>query len=394
MLSPTSSASHDDKGHHAARKCARCAPSCRQHLYLLPVLLALLLLFRASSLIVSLFHWAERRVDRHSSWHMLLSFAVTLPFHLGLPIPIIHQVWAVAIGCFFRWRAFPILVASLSVGVPLPFLIGRRLVACVAGGDAAAAEAKLRRWSPRGVGYLKPLRRAISSKPVRSCFLLMWAPLPTSTLPLLVGFLIPPSELPLASFVAGALPSKLLHFACDVLVGIEAGSLAAALDAHDDLPGVNDLPQSKRWARSIAVGAMLLTVAFVGFMVYTMHQALRDMKAKEAKEAAEDVEGGGGGGYSSAALYAAQLTPLLRAAADDGADALHSNGQFLPLPESPGGGSTWHLTPGRLDNARAWDAREHSSDGVCGARSPHSPSSEPGGGSVPSPPRAGHVSHD
>ena len=40
----------------------------------------------------------------------------------------------------------------------------------------------------------------------------MWAPLPTSFLPLLVGFLIPPSELSLRAFVSGALPSKLLHF--------------------------------------------------------------------------------------------------------------------------------------------------------------------------------------
>ena len=31
----------------------------------------------------------------------------------------------------------------------------------------------------------------------------------------------PPSELPFALFVSGAFPSKLLHFACDVLVGVE-----------------------------------------------------------------------------------------------------------------------------------------------------------------------------
>ena len=49
----------------------------------------------------------------------------------------------------------------------------------------------------------------------------MWAPLPTSTLPLVAGFLIPPSELPFSLFVSGAFPSKLLHFACDVLVGVE-----------------------------------------------------------------------------------------------------------------------------------------------------------------------------
>ena len=32
----------------------------------------------------------------------------------------------------------------------------------------------------------------------------MWAPLPTSSLPMVLGFLVPPSELRLASFVVGA----------------------------------------------------------------------------------------------------------------------------------------------------------------------------------------------
>ena len=134
----------------------------RRRLYLLPLALVAFLLYRASSLVVTLFHWAEAHVDRESHWHMFLFFAVTLPFHTGLPIPIVHQVWAVAIGCFFRARAFPILLASLSVGVPLPFLIGRRLARCYAGDGAETA---LRRLSPRGSAYLTPLRRAVASFP-------------------------------------------------------------------------------------------------------------------------------------------------------------------------------------------------------------------------------------
>ena len=202
--------------------------------------LVVALVYWSSSRIVRLFHEAERLVDRDSPLHMFFFFAVTLPFHCGLPIPIVHQVWAVAIGCFFRWHAFPILVASLSVGVPLPFVLGRRLARAAGGGDSAAAESILRRCggtsglaylapltltltptlrspSPRyggtsGLAYLAPLRRAIATRPTRLSFLLMWAPLPTSFLPLLVGFLIPPSELSLRAFVSGALPSKLLHF--------------------------------------------------------------------------------------------------------------------------------------------------------------------------------------
>lgn len=140
------------------------------------------------------------------------------------------------------------------------------------------------------VSYLLPLRRTIAMRPVRSSFLLMWAPLPTSSLPLLLGLLIPKHELPLGSFVLGALPSKLIHFACDVLVGIEAGSLAKALDAHDELPGVADPPAKQRHARAIAIGTLALTISFIMAMGYTMHQALKEMKAKEdASGRAEEV---------------------------------------------------------------------------------------------------------
>ncbi len=257
--------------------------------------------------VLQLFHWAEHRVDRYSYWHAFLFFAVTLPFHTGLPVPIVHQAWAVAIGCFFRWRAYPILVASLSVGVPLPFVIGRRLASgCGRArdrdadlGNGGAPASRLLQLLPASmVAYLTPLRRAIATRPVRSSFLLMWAPLPTSSLPLLLGVLIPPHELPLASFVAGALPSKLLHFAADVLVGIEAGSLAQALDAHDDPAGMADedapvaparAPSQGRHARAVAIGTLALTVSFVAAMGYTMHQALKELKAREDERADDEA---------------------------------------------------------------------------------------------------------
>jgi len=276
------------------------------------LLAAALCLWLAAKYILKLFHWAEHRVDRHSHWHAFLFFLVTIPFHTGLPIPIVHQAWAVAIGCFFRWRAYPILVASLSVGVPLPFIIGRRLAAgCGSakshddddgGGSGSTPPRWLLQLLPQAmVAYLSPLRRAIATRPVRSSFLLMWAPLPTSSLPLLLGVLIPSCELPLKHFVLGALPSKLLHFAADVLVGIEAGSLAKALDAHDDpteiqsevldslSEGLPRPPSQGKHARSIAIGTLALTVGFVLAMGYTMHQALKEMKAKEEAESREEA---------------------------------------------------------------------------------------------------------
>ena len=129
------------------------------------------------------------------------------------------------------------------------------------------------RHAPRITGamaYMTPLRRTVAMRPVRASFLLMWAPLPTSTLPLVAGspcrarplppntnpnpdpnpnsnpnpnananpnpnlrgFLIPPSELPFSLFVSGAFPSKLLHFACDVLVGVEVPRHSGAARAR------------------------------------------------------------------------------------------------------------------------------------------------------------------
>ena len=59
------------------------------------------LLYYCSSVIVSLFHYAEARVDRESPRHMFFFFLVTLPFHLGIPIPIVHQAWR-CLQCWVR----------------------------------------------------------------------------------------------------------------------------------------------------------------------------------------------------------------------------------------------------------------------------------------------------
>ena len=93
----------DSKLHASSR--LRCvASNLRRRLYILPLLLVALALYEASTFIVSLFHWAERHVDRDSYWHMFLFFAATLPFRTGLPIPIVHQAWAVAtfISAYFK----------------------------------------------------------------------------------------------------------------------------------------------------------------------------------------------------------------------------------------------------------------------------------------------------
>ena len=171
-----------------------------------------------------------------------------------------------------RWRAYLILLAMLSVGVPLPL--------SSAGGCNSRGGGRWRRGCTGRRARRRTSTRcaARSVRPVRSCFLLMWAPLPTSTLPLLVGFLIPPSELSLADFVCGALPSKLLHFSADVLVGIGRPARRGARRARR--PAGRRRPRRRRREqpppRRIAVGTMGLTVFFVAGMFHTMHSALKE----------------------------------------------------------------------------------------------------------------------
>jgi len=252
----------------------RVVASIKMHWWKAVILVFLgLLVRRFAQNVVTLFHWAEAHVDGNSPTHMLLFVAVSLPFHTGVPIPIVLQAWALAIGCFFRWKAFLILWASFGIGIPMSFMIGRKLAEL----GGAAMEARVSQLAPRAVAYMESLRKAVAQRPVRLSFLLMWAPLPTSFCPFLVGFMVPPKELQLGTFTLGALPSKVLHFSCQVLVGIEAGSFAEAVASHEGSP----TDSKDKWATWIAVGSLVLTVLLMGSMMRYVHQALHDIKDKE-----------------------------------------------------------------------------------------------------------------
>ena len=77
----------------------------------------------------------------------------------------------------------------------------------------------------------------------------------------------------------------------------QAGSLAAALDDHDELPDLGEvsdhlsLSSNRRRARRIAVCTMGLTVLFMLGMVHLMHRSLREMREDHrAKEESETPE--------------------------------------------------------------------------------------------------------
>jgi len=96
------------------------------------IALALLASYGASKFattVVDAFHWAENHVDGDSKTHMALFVAISMIFHTGVPIPVVMQAWALAIGAFFRWKAFILLFISFGIGIPMAFKIGRRMAA-------------------------------------------------------------------------------------------------------------------------------------------------------------------------------------------------------------------------------------------------------------------------
>ena len=236
--------------------------------------------------IIGAFHWAEAHVDRTSPLHMAIFLVFGIVAFIPLPIPIVLQAWALAIGCFFRWRAFPILVVSMTVGINMAFLIGRRL----AGSDAVGGA--LSRHFPTGLEHMRSLRKAVARRPLRLSFLLMWLPLPTAFCPFLVGFMVPPAELPLRTFALGAVPSKLLHFTLDVLIGLEAGSFAEALNHHGEMHEMHGGAQRHKWASVISAATLVLALVFMGGAGVYVHQALSELKAKEEQEVERDASPG------------------------------------------------------------------------------------------------------
>ena len=251
-----------------------------------------------------MFYRAEEVVDRESRAHMALFVLVSLVFHIPSPVPLMMTAWCIAAGCFFGANGFVLLLISFALGVPMSFLIGRALAAHDAGdgtvgfasGEARPVARCIDRLLPSGAtAYMHSLRSAIAKQPTKLSFLLMWAPLPMSMCPFLVGFIAPASELGIANFLLGALPSKLLHFTCHVVVGIEAGSFARATGEASALDGSSSGggggaegggraaggEDSQSWARTVAIGGVVVTVALVGLTARAVHNEL-EMARKRA----------------------------------------------------------------------------------------------------------------
>jgi len=242
---------------------------------------AFFVLPRIGSFAVSMFTMAERSIDSSSWIHMFGFILVSMLFHIPFPMPVVMQAWSVSIGCFFKWWGFFMLAVSFSCGVPMSFSIGRH----VAHKHGRALEEQLEDFMPTGVAYMRSLRKAAKKQPVRLSFLLMWAPLPTSLCPFMVGFLLPEKDLSVEDFLTGAVPSKVLHFACQVMIGIQAGSFTKAMAAHDGAKhSGDDAAEGSDWSGVVAIGSTILSVLLIGYMMVTIHHELDGFKKEQEHE--------------------------------------------------------------------------------------------------------------
>ncbi|GAB5353101.1 hypothetical protein AAMO2058_000009400 [Amorphochlora amoebiformis] len=201
----------------------------------------------------------EIRAD--SAKHFLYFFLASQIMFIPTPLPFIITFYVLAVGYFFKWRGFILLFLSFGLGIPLSFKIGRLLKQT---GFNIQKQIKSGYFGS-GIEYFDSVRRILVEKPKRMCFLLMWAPLPTQLLPFLVGFL---TDVSTRDFFLGAVPSKLLHFSCPLIIGLEASSLSMALAG-----------KSTSWLSVIVFTLPIaLSVILLGVMAYYVKNALERAK--------------------------------------------------------------------------------------------------------------------
>jgi len=201
----------------------------------------------------------EIRAD--SPKHMLYFYLASQLMFIPTPLPFIITFYVLAAGYFFKARGFLLLFLSFITGIPLSFKAGRVLKHL---GFNVRRHFKSRGLRG-GLEYFDSLRNVLAEKPIRMCFMLMWAPLPTQLLPFLVGFL---TDIGTKEFILGAVPSKLIHFSCPLIIGLEASSLSSALAG-----------ESTSWLSLIVVILpVALSIILLAAMAYYVKGALVKMK--------------------------------------------------------------------------------------------------------------------
>ncbi len=215
-------------------------------------------------------------VQPDSLLHFFYFYIAGVALFTPSPLPFLITFYVLAVGFFFKWRGFVLLVLAFSTGIPLNFQAGRALKRY--GFDPrkkGVGRRVARRLLGRGLEYVDSLRHVIQDRPVKMSFMLMWAPLPTQLLPFVMGLA---TDVELVEFCKGGLLSKFLHFSCPLILGIEANSLSAALDGE---------PHS--WL-SLVVFAIpiVLTVVVLGGMLWYIKSELKRLHLAGQEDALYD----------------------------------------------------------------------------------------------------------
>mmetsp|Transcript_8812 Transcript_8812/g.13154 ORF Transcript_8812/g.13154 Transcript_8812/m.13154 type:complete len:284 (-) Transcript_8812:83-934(-) len=200
-------------------------------------------------------------IQEDSLKHMFYFFIASQIIFIPTPLPFIITFYTLAIGYFFKWRGFILLFVSFITGIPLSFQAGRILRKSGLNVQKTLKSGYL----GKGVEYFDSVRRIIVDRPKRMCFLLMWAPLPTQLLPFLVGLL---TEVSTKDFIIGAVPSKLIHFCCPLIIGLEAKSFSMAVSGH-----------STSWLSVfVFILPIALSIILLAAMAYYIKNALEKMR--------------------------------------------------------------------------------------------------------------------
>jgi len=193
--------------------------------------------------------------------HYLYFYVASQLMFIPSPLPFIITAWVLAAGYFFKWRGFLLLFLSFGTGIPLSFQVGRILKNL---GFNVRKYLKSGSLSG-GLEYFDKFRRLIVEQPVRMCFLLMWAPVPTQLLPFLVGFL---TDVSIRNFSLGAIPSKLIHFSCPLIIGLEASSLSSALNGES----------TSTLSVVVLILPVVMSIGLLAGMAYYVKGKLEEMK--------------------------------------------------------------------------------------------------------------------
>jgi len=232
------------------------------------LLLILVLRSVTASIVEPLRTYLEKiEVRPDSTTQMMYFYVASQLLFIPSPIPFVITFYVLAIGYFFKMRGFLLLAVSFGSGILLSFKTGQALKRM---GLNARKHLKTNGFH-KVLEQFNSVGSVIKKNPSRMCFLLMWTPLPTQLLPFLVGLL---TEVETRDFMLGAVPSKLLHFSCPLLIGLEASSLSSALNG-----------ESATWSSAIILMIpVALTIVLMVAMGYYIKTALKNIKSGDMAE--------------------------------------------------------------------------------------------------------------